>query len=95
MASIPRLEIERALNKKGFSPRKGDHRFYSLMVDGRETSVRTKISTGTGFDDYTDDLLGKLKRQLHFRSLDALRDFIDCRLEYRDYLEDLRRQKVI
>lgn len=95
MASIQRLDIERALKKKGFSPRKGDHRFYSLKVDGRETSVRTKISTGSGYDTYNDDLLGKLKRQLHLASSDDLRDFINCPMTQEAYIQGLRRQRII
>jgi tRNA G46 methylase TrmB len=95
MPSIPRRDIEAALKKKGFIAWATDHRYYSLWVDGRETSVRTKISTGTGYEDYVDDLLGKVKRQLHLRSLDDLRDFVNCPMTYEAYLSELRLQGVI
>jgi len=92
MGGAARRDIESALKKKGFVERPGDHRFYSLIVEGKETQIRTKISTGKSYAIYGEPLLSRMRQQLHLPSRTLLEDFINCPLEAEDYLDLLRGQ---
>ena len=83
MSSVPRDIIEANLLKKGFRriEQHTDHRF--------------TISTGSGYKDYSIDLLKKMKLQLKFESISQLLDFLRCPLGYREYLEILRRKSEL
>jgi len=39
-------DIASNLQRKGFVPDEGNHTFYRLFVDGKNTGIRTKISHG-------------------------------------------------
>lgn len=92
MGGASRKDIEAALKLKGFVQRLGDHRYYSLFVEGRETQIRTKISTGTKYEVYGEPLLYSMRLQLHLPSRRHLEDFINCPLRHEDYLDLLRVQ---
>lgn len=92
MGGASRKDIERALRTKGFVQRAGDHRFYSLVVNGRETQIRTKISTGTKYEIYGEPLLSGMRHQLHLPTRRHLEDFINCPLTAEDYIDLLRGQ---
>ncbi|OHD21400.1 MAG: hypothetical protein A2064_08870 [Spirochaetes bacterium GWB1_66_5] len=97
MSSVPRDIIEANLLRKGFRrlEQHSDHRFYYLYIDDRRSHIRTKISTGSGYKDYSIDLLKKMKLQLKFESISQLLDFLRCPLGYREYLEILRRKSEL
>ena len=84
-----RSQIVSSLQAKGFRPKEGDHTFYTLFVDGKKSSVFTKISHGSQYREYSDSLLDKVKRQMGL-TMAQLYDFIDCRLGYDAYLQILR-----
>ena len=94
MTQRPRAGIEAALLQKGFRREPGgDHRYYRLWADGRKSSIATKISTGTGYKEYGDSLLGMMARQLHLTKGDLLR-LVDCDLDGPGYVAMLRTNGV-
>lgn len=75
MTVIKTRDIEKTLLSKGFQRVDSDHKFYFLYVNGKKTSVRTKISHGT--DEYGDHLLGLMKDQLHLGKRE-LKEFLNA-----------------
>ncbi len=84
MTVIKVRDIEKALLSKGFQRVDSDHKYYFLYVNGKKTSVRTKISHGT--DEYGDRLLGFMKDQLHLGKRE-LEEFFECSLSGDKYKE--------
>ena len=68
-------DIESALKKKGFASREGDHTYFTLIVNGKRSTVFTKLSHG--IKEYGSPLLGRIARQLSLgpKELDEL---LDC-----------------
>ncbi len=61
---IDREVIRAALEKKGFKRRSSNHDFYHLYDEsGRKTAVFTKLSHGTGYKSYGDDLIDEVYHQ--------------------------------
>ncbi len=93
-----RKRIERALTQKGFiqdTGKNSDHRYYRFMVDGKESQIRTKISTGTGYKDYSDSLLKMMRYNLKFDSMKQFKAFIECPFTEEEYRELLLDKGVI
>jgi hypothetical protein len=90
VASRTGAKIERALLAKGFRYCDTDHRHLVLFVDGLATSIRTHVSHG-GLE-YGDDLLSKVKQQLHLPSKHDLLRLVDCYMDGAEYLSTLRSQ---
>lgn len=86
---IARSLIEASLLKKGFTKDKRDHRVYVFYHKGKKTSARTKISTGTGYKVYDDNLLGKMKRQLLLDTNQEVRDLVSCPMSQAEYTKIL------
>ena len=84
--------IKATLAKKGFVPEQRDHSYFFLHVDGRKSSVRTKISHGS--KEYGDNLLSLIARQLYL-SIKQLNDFLDCPLDYREYIKILKEKQKL
>jgi hypothetical protein len=92
MAGFPREQIERSLSEKGFELIVRDHRFYYFTYKGKRTSIRTKISTGSSYKEYGDELLSLIKTQLKFQTKAQLRSFVSCELTEAHYIEILKSQ---
>lgn len=95
MASRPAYTgkaVKGALQSKGFEVGNGDHVFLFLMVDGRRTPIRTKVSHGRKV--YTDALWKCLKDQLKMDNV-QLDGFIKCTFSYDDYLSALREKSLL
>lgn len=90
MGPISRKKIRSSLLKKGFKEEMGPHVFYFLYVKGKKSSVRTMLSHGSGYKDYSADLLRKMKAQLCLDTNRQLTDFIKCPMTEDEYLEILR-----
>lgn len=90
MASRKGSQIARALLRKGFRYANSDHRRLVLYVEDSETDIRTKVSHGN--QDYGDDLLTKVRKQLHLTTKADLLRLVDCPMSGEDYLEALRGQ---
>ncbi|NUQ35353.1 MAG: type II toxin-antitoxin system HicA family toxin [Planctomycetaceae bacterium] len=80
-------DLESALQKKGFiaqsAGRADDHRWYTLYVDRKKTSIRTKVSHGE--KEYGKHLISKVRRQLSLDNTNFKR-FIECPLNHEEYV---------
>lgn len=85
-------DIESALTSKGFKQANSDHKYYFFYVDGKKTSIRTKISHGAS--EYGDVLLGLMKKQLHLEKKE-LEELINCTLGEKEYRELLAKKNVL
>ncbi|WP_438316143.1 hypothetical protein [Sporosarcina sp. FA9] len=74
--------IQSSLEKKGLKLKETHHHMYTFYVDGKKTSIRTRLSHGK--KEYDDHLLGQMAKQLKV-SKDQLLNFIDCPMSFEDY----------
>jgi len=93
MASRDRETIKESLQKKGFLLKEGgDHwRFVYMSIDGRKTSVNTKMSRGTKYKMINDGLLAQMSKQCKLPKADFI-EFIDCTLTRDSYEIKLKNQ---
>jgi hypothetical protein len=70
--------IRAALLKKGFVAEDTHHEMFWLVVDGKKTSVRTRISHGA--KEYGDELLALVARQVGLSKQEMYR-LIDCPMD--------------
>jgi hypothetical protein len=91
MAQRDADDIKKALLQKGFFLVNNDHSFFYYYYN---QTIFTKISHGSKYKSYGDDLLGKMARQLRITKQELLR-LIDCSLQKDDYLEILRKKGFI
>jgi hypothetical protein len=91
MAQRDAGDIKKALLQKGFYSENSDHTFF-YYEDNQ--NIFTKISHGSKYKSYGDDLLGKMSRQLKITKSELLK-FIDCPLRKEDYLIILRAKGLI
>lgn len=75
-------EIESSLGKKGFELKQTHHRMYTLFVEGKRTSIRTRISHG--LKEYDDHLLGQMAKQVKLTK-EQLLELIDCPMSEEQY----------
>jgi hypothetical protein len=91
-----RSRIVASLTGKGFSLEAGerDHDFLLFKHRGQTRGIFTKVSRGTGYKEYGDELLGRMCRQLQLtrKQLDQL---IECTMNEPDYVQALRSRGVI
>ena len=96
MKVIPRDTIEKSLAEKGFVKEEGgDHRFWYFFYKGEKTSIRTKISTGSGYRDYRINLLKMIKTQLYLDSLRELDDLLRCPMDGKQYAELMLSKRIV
>lgn len=89
MTQLPRRKIESGLLRKGFKKDNTDHRVFRLYVSGKKTRISTFISHGSGYKEYYDDLLIKMKRELCMSNKKYLINFIKCPVTQERYTKDL------
>jgi hypothetical protein len=83
---LERRDVEASLERKGFVPSDGDHRFFTYhTVAGRKTSVWTKTSLGTAHKTLGDDLVSKMSKQCGLTTK-QFKELIACPLT-RDKME--------
>lgn len=70
--------IRAALLKKGFIADDTHHEMFWLIIDGKKTSVRTRISHGA--KEYGDELLALVARQVGLSKQELYR-LIDCPMD--------------
>lgn len=85
-------EVAKALLAKGFREEQGRHRKFTFYYQGKRTQIRTMLSHGS--KTIGGDLLSAVKRQLHLDTLEQLRDFINCPMEYDDYITYLQSKSI-
>lgn len=86
MPSLKRDDVESSLSKKGFTEQAGgDHRYFRLFYDGKNTGIYTKTSRGTGYKSLGDGLVSSMAKQLKLPTRDFVR-LIDCSMSREEYL---------
>ena len=91
MAAIKLSRIISSLEKKGFVKYKSKkhHLYYYFYYNGKQTDIYTKFSHSG--QDYGDELLAAIKRQLIILNQEFCNNFLKCSVsesEYIDYLKD-------
>ena len=94
MAQIDRSKIKESLLKKGFRFSENDHHKFQFYYEGKETSIRTKLSHGFNYKTYGDELIGQIKKQLKLRTMKETRDFLTCTLSEKKYIKILLDQDI-
>lgn len=92
MPSFRTKDIRAALTSKGFVDVETHHGMFWYYVDGKKTSVRTRLSRG--ISEYGDSLLGQMTKQLHL-TRSELGELIECPLTGEKYREILKEKGVI
>lgn len=85
-------KIQSSLSSKGFNQSTTDHFWYVLYINGKKTSIRTKVSFGK--QEYNDSLLSKMAGQLRI-SKGQLLDLIDCPLGHKEYCDILMKKDAL
>jgi hypothetical protein len=91
---LEREKIRKALLRKGFVEGGTDRDFYRLETGGKRHSIGTKLSRGSKYKDYSDDLVRDVYKQLGLTK-DELISFVDCPLDYEHYVKLLRERGKI
>ena len=92
MAALKTRVIRKALEAKGFQKDNTHHEMYWLVVDGKKTSIRTRISHGAS--EYDDHLISQVSSQVKLSKRQFLR-FVDCALKHTPYVKFLVRNSHI
>lgn len=81
-----------ALLAKGFEQEQTHHIVFRLVVNGKKTGIRTRLSHGAR--EYGDSLLAAVARDMALRKaeLDA---FIQCPMSHDDYVQLLLKQGAL
>ena len=89
MATLKARKILSGLEKKGFVQAEGDHTFLIFYVNGKKTSIHTKVSHGS--NEINDYLINKMSIQIKLEKKKFL-DLVTCPLSLERYLEELKSQ---
>jgi len=89
LVSLKARKLVKGLQKKGFVQATGDHTFLILWINGKKTSIYTKVSHGSS--EIADYLVNKMSIQLKLEKQDFL-DLVNCPLSLVDYLGLLETQ---
>jgi len=91
MVNIKVRDIVTGLIKKGFSKSEGNHLHLIFYVNGKKTSIRTKVSHGCS--EIGDNLINLMSVQLKLEKKQFI-EFINCPLTFQDYLKELKKQGI-
>lgn len=86
-------EIRKGLERKGWKKREGHHTFYYLKVEGLTERIHTYVSHSA--KEYGKKLLGEMKRQLKFDSVEDLQSYIKCEMSHEEYIQMLKEKGLI
>ena len=89
MAALKARKVLSGLEKKGFVQAEGDHTFLIFYVNGKKTSIHTKVSHGS--NEINDYLINKMSIQVKLERQKFL-DLVNCPLSLGRYLEELKAQ---
>jgi hypothetical protein len=94
MAVIESAKIEAALSKKGFRKHDDDHHRWWIYYQNRKTHVFTKISHGSGYKDYSDDLFKKVYSQLNLNKKQLI-SLVECEIDEEAYIEIMKQEGIL
>jgi predicted RNA binding protein YcfA (HicA-like mRNA interferase family) len=89
LVTLKTRQVLNGLEKKGFVRAEGDHTFLIFYVDGKKTSIHTKVSHGS--NEIADYLINKMSIQIKLEKKKFL-DLVTCPLSIEGYLEELKSQ---
>ena len=89
-----RRDVDKALKKKGFTKKNKDHKYYHLLVDGKQVGIYTKISHGGSGKTIPNSILHAMANQMHL-SYSEFTDFVNCDISGDDYIRLLKSRNVI
>jgi hypothetical protein len=89
LVNLKARKVLGGLEKKGFVQAEGDHTFLILYVNGKKTSIHTKVSHGSS--EINDYLINKMSIQVKLDRKKFL-DLVNCPLSLDHYLEELKSQ---
>jgi hypothetical protein len=89
MGTIKVRDVVNGLERKGFCKSEGDHSFLVLHVNGKKTSIYTKVSHGS--NEIGDNLIHLMSVQVKLDKKKFM-DLIYCPLALPDYLKELEGQ---
>jgi hypothetical protein len=91
-----RLTIDSSLTRKGFKKNtQNNHYYYKLIIDGKITNIRTKMSTGSNHKTIGDNLLVQMYKQLKMNNIAEFRKYIECTYSYESYIKSLKEKNYI
>jgi hypothetical protein len=91
-----RIIIDQSLTKKGFErSNQSSHLHYKLIIDGKITDIRTKMSMGSNYKTIGDNLLSKMSKQLKMKSVADFRRYIECTYSEESYIGFLKKEGIL
>lgn len=87
MSTYPARRLRRAFLRKGFQEEKTHHRIFWLVVEGKRTRIRTRLSHGT--KEYGPQLLHEMGRAMMLNRQELDR-FLECPMDHEEYLGLIR-----
>ncbi|AMM53497.1 hypothetical protein [Pyrococcus kukulkanii] len=95
-------QIISSLKKKGFKEENRDHVYLTLLIGGKETKIKTKISHSHKSKQLPPWILIEIAKQLGFKDpkthkvdWQAFYNFIDCPMDYNQYIQYLQQKGII
>jgi predicted RNA binding protein YcfA (HicA-like mRNA interferase family) len=82
-------EVLSGLEKKGFIRSEGDHTFLIFYVNGKKTSIHTKVSHGS--NEINDYLINRMSIQVKLEKKKFI-DMVNCPFTLEDYIKELEAQ---
>lgn len=84
-------DIESALMAKGFDKEQARKHVFFIYLDedGKQTAIRTHMSHQAGSTEVSENLLGKMAKQVKLQSQD-FRRLIDCPMSKGEYAARIR-----
>ena len=89
LTTLKAKEILTNLRKKGFIQAEGDHTFLIFYINGKKTSIHTKISHGN--KEINDSLINKMSIQTKLEKKKFI-DLVQCPLSNEGYVKELKAQ---
>ncbi len=88
MTVLKTRDVRTNFCRKGFREEERDHLYLLLYVDGKKTSIHTKMSHGK--NEISDPLIGKMAKQVKLSKHDFI-DFAKCILTEEQYIKKVKK----
>ena len=92
MSVLETKQIDKALRKKGFEKKEGDHNFYYYINNGKRTNIFTKTSHSAS--EINDSLISRMAKQTHLDKSQFTK-LIECTLSGEKYKEILIEKNLL
>lgn len=91
MTTLKTRDIATSLSKKGFKTKEGDHTYLILYVQGKKTSIFTKISHGKREID--DSLIMRMAGQIKLDKIQFMK-LVECVIDHDKYVRILEENGI-